>query len=193
MCPFPCILEKGFFMENKSKNILLVSGSGKNVGKTTFIQEIISQKQAKGITAVKISPHFHKITSGLIPVVSGEGWEIFRETNTQIQKDSSRFLRAGAKTSYYIQAEKTKTAEAYNELKKIIPKGSPSIIESAGIREFINPGFYVIVIAEENYSEKELEGELMKADLIVFSDKKQFYPDAGNIHFNNGWEINTQK
>ncbi|VAW23419.1 hypothetical protein MNBD_BACTEROID01-2759 [hydrothermal vent metagenome] len=193
MCPFPCILEKGFFMENKLKNILIVSGSGKNVGKTTFIREIISHGQAKGITAVKISPHFHKITSGLIPVVSGEGWEIFRETNARIQKDSSRFLRAGAETSYYIQAEKTKTAEVYNELRKIIPKGSPVIIESAGIRGIINPGIYAVIISEENYSGKEPEGELMKADLIVFSDKTQFYPDAGNIYFNNGWEINTQK
>lgn len=175
------------------ENILLVSGSGRNVGKTTFIREIISQELVKCITTVKISPHFHKPTPGLIPITSGKNWELSLETNSKTGKDTSLFLNAGADKSYYIQAKKSALREVLTVLEGILPNDKPVIIESAGIREALIPGMYVVVTSPEDNIKKEIKEELMKADLIVISDKKRFYPDPRYLQFKNRWIINTSK
>jgi len=47
-------------MESKYPNILLVSGNGRNSGKTTLACKIIERfSKDHEITGLKISPHFH--------------------------------------------------------------------------------------------------------------------------------------
>ena len=60
-------------MRPKFENILLIAGSGQNVGKTTFACQLIQNVQNQKPIAVKITPHFHKLTPGLIKIAEGKG------------------------------------------------------------------------------------------------------------------------
>jgi len=43
-------------------NLLLIAGTGNKSGKTTLACRVIEQFRQSGISAVKITPHFHDIT-----------------------------------------------------------------------------------------------------------------------------------
>ncbi|MBK8884338.1 MAG: hypothetical protein IPN67_18855 [Bacteroidales bacterium] len=49
-------------------NLLLIAGTGTKSGKTTMACKIIRQFSELKITAIKITPHFHETTPGLLPV-----------------------------------------------------------------------------------------------------------------------------
>ena len=69
------------------KNILLVSGAGRNCGKTTVACNIIGQLKKEGqVIGLKITPHFHTTGNNQQIVKEGVGYKIFRET------DVSRFF-----------------------------------------------------------------------------------------------------
>ena len=175
------------------KNILLVSGGKRNVGKTTYICKLISLHKNKAITAVKITPHFHEITTGLQSISKGDGWILSKETNTTQKKDTSLYLKAGAKNSFFLQSEKEYLKEAFNELLPFLPQDNPIIIESAGLNKIIQPELYVVVLPDGECLKKEIEPILMLADLIVISDGKKFYPSPEKIIFDSKWKLNTSK
>lgn len=113
------------------KNILLVSGSGQNVGKTSFIRRIIALNGAQKIAAIKITPHFHEPTSGLLPLVINANYRIFQETDSTSGKDSSLFFQAGAERVFYIQTTDEYLKEAFNQVSEKLEPEQPVIIESA--------------------------------------------------------------
>ena len=88
-------------------SLLLISGDGRNTGKTSLATSIIQKFAAVSeIIALKISPHFHDLTPGLIPVLSVDDFSLFIDENPDTNKDTSRMLRAGASKSYLLQANK---------------------------------------------------------------------------------------
>ncbi len=122
-------------------NILAISGSGRNVRKTSLLYSIIKRKATKlKITAVKISPHFHDTHYKESEVEVGDNYVIFSEEDAGKAKDSSKMLASGAKTVFYIQAKDSYLKEALDSLLEMIHPGSPIICESAGIQNFLEPG-----------------------------------------------------
>lgn len=83
--------------------LILIAGTGQNVGKTTLACRLIQQLAKNGmVNAMKVAGHRHQLTS-LQPVIyRGEGLVISIETNHASAKDSSRYLRAGAHRSYFV-------------------------------------------------------------------------------------------
>ena len=71
-------------------NLLLIAGTGIKSGKTTIACRIIEQFSNLNITAIKISPHFHVTTLGLNIIYEEEGYAIYKETNSDATKDTSR-------------------------------------------------------------------------------------------------------
>lgn len=175
------------------ENILLVSGRKRNVGKTTFICNIISLLQNKDITAVKITPHFHEVTLGLQSILKGEAWHLYKETNSSQEKDTSLYLKAGASESYFLQTKKENLVEAFKALLLHLPKNNPTIIESAGLIDIIKPGIFVVILPDGECLKKEIESKLMVSDLIVISDGKIFYPPPQRIGYDNRWLLKTNK
>lgn len=176
-------------MKQLFENILLIAGSGRNVGKTTFACVIIKAEKEKEVFAIKITPHFHEPTPFLLEVVCGKGWTIFEETNLSIPKDSSLFLQHGAKISFLIQSEKDSLKEAFDAFKNYLPTNNPVIIESTGLVEIIKPGFLIFVLPDGECQKTEIESMLEQADLIVISDGKKFYPSPDKIAFTNKWGL----
>ncbi len=176
-------------MNQIPKNILLVSGAGQNVGKTSIIRRIIALNAGQKITAIKITPHFHEPTNGLIPVILTENYRIFHETGLISGKDSSLFLQAGAEKVFYIQTTDENLKEAFDQLIKILDPEQPIIIESAALRKILKPAFYLFI--QNKFDEiKPSALEMQKlADIIVYSDSGQFSIDPASITFDQTWKI----
>ena len=176
-------------MTKISKNILLISGSGRNVGKTTFMREVIRKNALQYLNAIKITPHFHEPTSGLIPISVNKNFRIYQETDINSEKDSSLFLQAGAERVFYIQTTDTFLREAFNLVSGLLPTDQPVIVESAALRKFIVPGFYVF-IEKKSEEMKQSAREMQKlADITIFSDGEQFSLNPESVVFNQSWKI----
>lgn len=176
-------------MVKNSKNILLISGSGRNVGKTTFMREVIRQNVQQKPIAVKITPHFHEPTSGLKPISITENYRVFEETDQNSDKDSSLFLLAGAEKVFYIQTKDVFLEEAFQLISGKLPSDQPVIIESAALRKYIVPGLYLFI--QKKYEEiKPSAAEMKKlANQTIFSDGEDFSLNPKSITFNESWKI----
>ena len=87
-------------------NILAISGTGRNVGKTTLTCGIIKKLGLdQKSTAVKISPHFHEVDYDNPISEEYEAYSIYKEDRIDRGKDSSKMLAAGADSVFYIQAK----------------------------------------------------------------------------------------
>lgn len=176
-------------MTQNLKNILLVSGSGRNVGKTTFICRVIEKNTAQKPVALKITPHFHEPTSGLKPVAIHENFRIFQETDSLSGKDSSLFLKAGAEMVYYIQTTDAFLREAFELVSRQLPPNRPVVAESAALRKYFVPGLYLF-IQKKNQEIKTSAWEMQKqAHETIFSDGEDFSLSPKSITFNQSWKI----
>lgn len=124
---------------------MLISGSGRNVGKTSFMRRVIKQNAAKKLVAVKITPHFHEPTPGLLPLLVTENYRVFQETDLASGKDSSLFLQAGAEKVYYIQTSDAYLENAFRIITDNILNDQPMIVESAALRKIMIPDLYLFI------------------------------------------------
>ena len=122
-------------------NLLLLAGSGRNTGKTSFACDIINYlSKAEDIIALKISPHIHLIDDTNPLLLNKRGLIITEEMKLN-RKDSSRMKQAGAAHSFYVQAVDGKIPELLQWLKNKWPKGL-FICESGGMIDHIKPGLF---------------------------------------------------
>jgi len=152
----------------KNFNSIIIAGTGQNVGKTTLVCNIISQNRDKNIIAVKISPHFHKLTKTDVIIAQTDNYVIIEETKTDTEKDSSKMLKSGARKVFYIQSTDKYLAEVFNEIKKQIPKKSNIIIESGGARNNFKPTLFLMIKHADNNQNKIKSAKLLSlADKII--------------------------
>ncbi|HKJ77989.1 MAG TPA: hypothetical protein VKA10_00585, partial [Prolixibacteraceae bacterium] len=134
-------------------NILIVQGSGRNVGKTLAASRIIENLAKKNkIVAVKISPHFHELEEEKKFIHRSEGFIIVEEQRIT-QKDSSRMLQNGAEKVYYVQAKNEFLPDVLNEILKRTEPNQPVIIETGGLYDYMEPGL-LLYIEDENPKKK---------------------------------------
>ena len=129
-------------------NLLLVSGNGRDSGKTSLVCNIIQRCSDHKITAIKISPHFHAPGPGLEMIVQNQHYTIAEEKSSLGNKDSSRMLKAGAYKVYYLQVKDDHLKEAFTKLLQIVPPSTPLICESGHLRSIIEPGVFILINRE---------------------------------------------
>jgi hypothetical protein len=137
-------------------NLLLIAGTGTKSGKTSMACRIIGQLTGLKITAIKITPHFHETTAGLLPVLENRGYSIYEESDRDSYKDTSRMLRAGAQRVYFAKLRDEQLHEVFNEIMKLIPEGTAVICESPALRNFVEPGVFVIMTSETIHKHKDI-------------------------------------
>ncbi|MCF8233420.1 MAG: hypothetical protein K9G67_00780 [Bacteroidales bacterium] len=146
-------------------NILLVAGSGRNVGKTSVVERLIHGFKDHGIIALKVSPHFHALRGDEEFIVRKNEYNIIEENTTGSTKDSSRFLRAGAQKVFFIQALGKNLEEAFNRTFDLLPEHAALIVESGGLRDYIKPGLFIYVKGKQN--DNKPADYSSKADVIT--------------------------
>jgi hypothetical protein len=168
----------------KFKNILLISGTGRNTGKTTFTCGLIQTLKDTSVVAVKISTHFHD-QQGAVPFMEAPGkYQIFSEQDAATGKDSSRLLAAGAAKVFYIQAAKGLELEAFEEVLKLTRPGAPIVCESGGLRDYLTPQLH-IVMRREKWEEGDKTICFQPDYFIEMNDGEFSIPPAG-FYFSSG-------
>ena len=126
-------------------NLLLIAGTGTKSGKTSMACKIIEQFSNLSITAIKITPHFHETTTGLNVISENKGYTIYEETNADSSKDTSRMLHSGANKVYFAKVWDDQLYDVFLRIMENINKDTPVICESPALRNFIEPGVFVIM------------------------------------------------
>jgi hypothetical protein len=137
-------------------NLLLIAGTGTKSGKTSLACKIIRQFSSLSITAIKISPHFHETTKGLIPKAENRGYVIYEETNSETFKDTSRMLKAGASKVYFAKVWDDKLFDVFKIIMDFVPGDVPVICESPALRNFAEPGIFIIMTSDSMLKYKDI-------------------------------------
>ncbi|MCF8332661.1 MAG: hypothetical protein K9I47_00810 [Bacteroidales bacterium] len=170
----------------KLQGLLLISGSGQKVGKTSLACEVIEKYKAKGIVALKFSPHFHELPEDSQIISSGRDFRIIRETKHN-DKDSSRMLKAGALKSFYVQSTDKSIAEVMDRLQEELA-GRPVVCESGGLARFYQPAVHVFIFDHLAGLQKLPEGVQPDFLLPSFGGKVRFPLERIGIS-QNIWDI----
>ncbi len=164
-------------------NILIVKGSGRNVGKTVSACRIIRQlAESHAPVGIKISPHFHRLDEKQKFIHFSPDFVIVEEQNIN-GKDSSRMLQAGAKKVFYIQAKNDYLPQAVEMVLQQINSMNPVVIESGGLYDFWEPGLLVYIEGEELKRESNIRPH--STVIRLSSDEAQNF-DWKKVYFDNG-------
>ncbi len=161
--------------------MLLISGNGRNVGKTTLACRIISHlSKTNEVTGIKISSHFHNYNAE--PLVEKDGeFVILKEKDTN-QKDSSRMLQAGASHVFYVMAKKNYLDKAFRSLIPFLDNQAV-VCESGGLHQYIQPGIFLFVNEKERKIEKP--EHLDFNPVVVENDGTEFNYDINSLSFSD--------
>ena len=180
----------------EAPQILLISGSGRNCGKTSLACEIIeSISKRKAVIALKISPHFHQLSEHQELLFDNKKFRIYRETDSTSGKDSSRMLRAGASYSFYLQCEDENLSEAWERMNIFLPENRAVVCESGSLAKFFKPGLHLLV---EGENPDKMKRSYMKnkelSDRIVHFDGHRFSIDISDILFTGKqWKLKEKQ
>lgn len=176
------------------KNLLIVGGAGRNVGKTEFvcrlIRKIAKKHEVYGLKVSTIFPDeqlFHGDHSGDAP--SGH---LYEETRVSPEKDTSRMLRAGAKRVFYLRSDDNKGVLAgFEEFLQKIPRDAAVICESNSLGNIVEPALYIMVKSVSGEVKTRAITQLAHADLVVVSDGQSGFPEIEKIALdrNNHWRL----
>ena len=152
------------------ENLLLISGTSQNTGKTTLACEIIKAWNDKNyIVALKISPHFHTILPNDKIISDSCKFIVIEEIFTESGKDSARMLQAGAQKSYFIMSKDENVKDAFDFIVNILPSESMMVCESGGLAKYINSGLSLLLT--RNHQTPKTASRNQKADMKINTDQ----------------------
>lgn len=137
-------------------NLLIIAGNGTKSGKTTLACRLIEQLRELKPVAIKITPHFHETTPGLELIAEGRDYSIYKETNPETTKDTSRMLKAGASMVYFAKVTDKTLFDAFIKISEKTDSSSPIICESPALRRFVDPGLFIIISSDNVNKQKDI-------------------------------------
>jgi hypothetical protein len=179
-------------MTHKRNNILLIAGTGQNVGKTLFASKVIELvSKNKPVVSIKISPHFHKQNKNMEILLATDNFQIIKENSKEGNKDSNRFLKAGSSEVYYVQTKDSSLVEVLSYFDDILDSNTAIVCESGGLRDVIEPGLFLILNKSENKNFKpRIEKYKHLSDAWIEFDGEEFtLPAEQIIYENQKWKI----
>ena len=171
--------------------VLLVAGTGRNSGKTTFVSSICQTlSQEFKPVCMKISNHFHE-QIGAVCLITAKDYKIYEETQVSSDKDTARMLASGASRVFFIEAEEPFIFTAFKSVLDLISPNIPIICESGGLRKYIKPSVFIMLHTKETdpkLSSKEL---MPLADRVLESDFGTLHIPHNIVTFeNHKWKLN---
>ena len=170
-------------------NLLLISGSGKNSGKTYTACLIIKKMMATyNILALKVSPHFHYGNP------EDRSFIIREETEKSKKNDSSRLLHSGARKVYYIESPDAYLPEVLQYLgSEWDQKNRPVICESGGLINYVHPGLHLYMTNNQEDLDSLQSSQKGIADNTLILSSASSGQIADRLSFyNNKWKIESE-
>ena len=173
--------------------VIVVGGHTRSIGKTQLVCDVISAFPDSNWIAGKITQYGHGVCAqngedcDCAPTehVCALDWETRSETGT----DSSRFLAAGARRSFWLRTKQGYLAEglpllraALEQSRQLSHSGEspPLILESNSLLQFLKPSLYFAIVdpAKEDFKDSA-RAALDRADAIVLrGSASDFAPTA---------------
>ena len=163
--------------------LVVVGGHTRNIGKTSVVAGLISAL-----------PEFHwtalKITQYGLDVCSNDGapcecattdpehpFAITEETHRDSGTDSSRFLAAGARRSYWVRTATGELGHALPAVRSILAESENVIAESNSLLQFVKPDLYLVVLdfAANDFKATSLQ-YVDRADALIVIDRGEAQP-----------------
>jgi hypothetical protein len=173
-------------------NVLLVSGSGRDCGKTTLACNIIQNwKDREKMVAVKISAHTHDHSIPMNLVHREEGFAVWEE-RAVTQKDSGRFLAAGADRVFYLETSDDKLLSAFWYIYEGCQPGTLILCESGGLGKYIRPGVMLFVQQADELVAREKAAIRALSHAVVFSGSPEMDDPARILRVtDHTWQLIT--
>lgn len=174
---------------------IIISGSGKKVGKTYMATALIRFFSLKfPVLALKISPHVHDSLGDTMLRATSEGIRIFQDLAPH-EKNSGQFLQAGALESFFMETEDEQLEAAFNLFnRECNPMNHPVICESGALSRLIKPGISIFITRATDDLHTGKVTTLQQSDLVI---PAKSFSTAGIIHrisyLASGWQINNGK
>lgn len=171
--------------------LLVVGGTGRNVGKTEFVCRLIAKIASHhSVYALKVSSIFpdEEIYHGTHS--EGEArQQLFEETRANTKKDTSRMLRAGAKKVFYLQGNDSEVEAGYELFLAHVPENTVIVCESNSLGQFVRPALSVMVKSRHGAVKPRAVSQLDCADLVVVSDGGSGFSELEFISYSEdtGW------
>ncbi len=178
------------------KNLLIVGGAVRNVGKTTLAEKIVKKFGKKHcIISLKIKTiypndvFFHGKDRN--PLSENEKYRISEKSFLHSEGDSERMLKAGAEKSFMIKSKADFLKDAFNEFVAKTDKNCLIVCESNSLRSVTKPSLYLFIKPENSEEMKPSAEKLIGyADKIILTDGKKHDIDIESLYIeNNVWCI----
>ena len=166
--------------------IVVIGGHSRNVGKTSVVAGLIAALPTYNWTAFKITQFGHgRCSLNGKPchcATSDHTWAISEEKDRSGKSDSSRFLVAGAKRSFWVRTEQGRLADAIPTITRRIAESENAILESNSILKLLQPDLYISVLdpAIEDFKSSALAA-VHKADAFIVNADHNGYPSWHGI------------
>lgn len=175
------------------ENLVIIGGTGRNVGKTEFICRLIKNiSRDNEVFALKVSAVFPDELQ--FHGDHGDGassGQLFEERRYDTRKDTSRMLRAGAKKVFFLCCENNKVERGFEAFLQKVPPGAAVICESNSLAEFVRPALNIMLKSKGGSIKKRAVHRVEQADVVIESDGRSGFSELGSIHYEaqSGWAI----
>jgi hypothetical protein len=187
--------------EKQTWRVIVVGGHTRSIGKTELVCDVIRAFPEENWIAGKITQYGHGVCAkngencGCAP--DEHSYAISWEKDGTTGTDSSRFLAAGAKRSFWLRTKQGFLAEGLpllrDALNAVVPgvnaAGSDAptlIIESNSLLQFVKPSLYFAVMDPDREDFKDsARGVLDRADALVLHQKRA--PNSSDVAQSPQW------
>ena len=168
--------------------LVVVGGHSRNIGKTSVMAGLIAALPELHWTAIKITQYGHGVCSSegeaceCAPVDPAHPYAISEEVARSTGTDTSRFLAAGARRSYWVRTAIGQLGYAVPAVQRILAGSEHAIVESNSILQFFRPDLYLVVVdfAVEDFKQTSL-AYLDRADALIVIDRKIEHPHWSGV------------
>jgi hypothetical protein len=140
--------------------VVVIGGSGKDVGKTALVCAVIAALPEFGWTAVKITGHDYG-TSGSQRVAQ----TIWEETLAGRETDTARYLAAGARRALLVTRAGAEVP--IEEIRRAVGEDRNVIFESNRIVDVVRPDVCIALMSAGEEKKPSFERLLRAADAVV--------------------------
>ncbi len=155
---------------------IVVGGHARKVGKTSVVAGLITALSEYQWVALKVSTHGHSKSSSV------EDFVIQEEKNSSQASDSSRFLAAGARRSFWVQMQSHAMESALPQLRQILQSSPFVIIEGNNVLRHVSADIHILVVncnvAEIKESARRL---LQHPDIMLLINSKTSLPSWKDV------------
>ena len=174
--------------------VIIIGGHTRSVGKTQLVCDVIAAFPTAYWIAGKITQYGHGVCAqngencGCAPTdhVCALDWEMHTDTGT----DSSRFLDAGARRSFWLRTKQGFLAEGLPLLRAAVEEARATsygelptlILESNSLLQFLKPSLYFAVVdpSKEDFKDSA-RSTLDRADALVLHGSQEAFSAAAPV------------